>query len=80
VVQAGQYTIQIGAFRTQTSAVTMMNKLLKYGYDAYLSESMQGNMRLFRVRVGRYSSKALAHQTAARLQQSGFDTWITTQS
>lgn len=80
VVQAGQYTIQIGAFRAQTSAVTMMNKLLKYGYDAYLSESVQGDIRVFRVRVGRYSSKALAHQMAARLKQSGFDTWITTQS
>ncbi|MBD3309191.1 hypothetical protein GF339_22485 [candidate division KSB3 bacterium] len=74
---AGGYTIQIGAYRVQASAVSLMQKLRGYGYDAYISEGYKGAQRLFRVRVGRYASKALANQDARRLQSSGFDTWIT---
>jgi hypothetical protein len=74
------YTIQIGAYRTQASAVAVMNKLHSYGYDAYIAESVKGNVRLFRVRVGRYPNKSLAQRDASRLRQSGFDTWVTTLS
>ena len=77
VSQSG-FTIQIGAFSTQASAVSLVNKLHSYGYDAYISESIKGNSRLFRVRVGRYTSKSHARQDAVSLQQRGFDTWITT--
>lgn len=72
------YTIQIGAYQSQTSAVALMNKLRGYGYDAYISEVVQGGKRLFRVRVGKYPSKSLAQQDASRLRSNGFDTWITT--
>jgi cell division septation protein DedD len=72
------YTIQIGAYQAQASAVTMMNELRGYGYDAYISEAVQGGRRLFRVRVGKYPTKSLALQDADRLQSNGFDIWVTT--
>ena len=74
------YTIQIGAYQAQASAVTMMNELRGYGYDAYISEAIQGGKRLFRVRVGKYPTKSLALQDADRLRSSGFDIWVTTLS
>ncbi len=74
------YTIQIGAYQSRTSAVAVMNRLRGNGYDAYISESVQGGKRFLRVRVGRYPNKSLARQDASRLRNSGFDTWITTSS
>lgn len=78
-VQRG-FTIQIGAFSTQSAAISLVDKLRSFGYDAYISESIKGNSRLFRVRVGRYGSKSHARQDAGSLKQRGFETWITTMS
>ncbi len=77
-VQSG-FTIQVGAFGAQSAAISQVNTLRTYGYhDAYISESMKGNSRLFRVRVGRYAVKSHARQDAGSLQQRGFETWIAT--
>ena len=74
------FTIQIGAFSAQSSARSLVDKLRSFGYDAYISESVRGHSRLFRVRVGRYANKSHAHRDAGGLQQRGFETWITTMS
>lgn len=71
------YTIQIGAFRVQSAAVSIMNNLRRYGFDAYISEMPQGYERVYRVRVGKYPDKSLALRDASRLRNTGFDTWIT---
>jgi cell division septation protein DedD len=71
------YTIQIGAYQVQASAISIMKTLFRYGYDVYISETIHKGKRLFRVRVGNYPSKALAHRHARGLQNRGFDTWIT---
>jgi cell division septation protein DedD len=76
-IQTSGYTIQIGAYRVQASAISVMHRLCSYGYNAYILESVQRGERLFRVRVGRYPSKTLARRDASRLQHNGFDTWIT---
>ncbi|PIE35917.1 hypothetical protein CSA56_02415 [candidate division KSB3 bacterium] len=79
-MSAGRYTIQIGAFRAESSAVVVMNKLRGYGFHAYISTAVQGTAQVFRVRVGQYASKAHANQDAARLRQNGYETWVTTTS
>jgi len=79
-MQTRQYTIQIGAYRAESSAVSVMNTLRRYGFNAYISTAVQGNVRVFRVRVGQYPSKTHASQDAVRLKQSGYDTWVTTMS
>jgi len=71
------YTIQIGAFRVQSTAVAMRDRLRREGYDAYIVESTSKGKRLFRVRVGRYPNKSFALHDANRLKNSGFDIWIT---
>lgn len=77
---AAGYTIQIGAFRTKSSALAIVDQLRAYGFDAYISESFRGTDCLFRVRVGKYASKSLAQQDASRLRSRGFETWITSLS
>ena len=72
------FTIQIGAYKTQASAVSMVHRLNSYGFDAYISESVTGGKQLFRVRVGRYPNKSLAQRDADQLRSRGFDTWIAT--
>ncbi len=74
------YTIQIGAYNTQASALSMKNKLQQYGYDAHISEAIQNGKRLYRVRVGKYPNKSLAQRDATRLRHNGFDTWVTSSS
>ncbi len=74
----GAYTIQIAAFKTQQAAVSLLNTLRAQGYDAYISDAAQGQGRVYRVRVGSYPTKNHAAYDATRLQQSGFETWITT--
>jgi cell division septation protein DedD len=75
---SGRYTIQIGAYNTQATAMKAVQKAQRYGYSAYIAESVKQGRRIFRVRVGRYPNRSLASQDAGRLQYHGFDTWITT--
>lgn len=75
-IARGGYTVQIGAFQSQSVANALRDRLLRNGYDAYISESIQAGKRLYRVRVGRYADKASAHQEATRLRRSGYETWI----
>jgi cell division protein FtsN len=75
-VVRGGYTVQIGAFQSQSVANALRDRLLRNGYDAYISESVQAGKRLYRVRVGRYADKASAQQDATRLRRSGYDTWV----
>lgn len=75
---AAGYTIQVGAFKSNSSAVALRDKLQRSGFDAYIEESSKSGNPLFRVRVGRFLDKSSAAQEVQRLRQSGFsDTWIT---
>ncbi len=71
------YTIQIAAVSSQQAALSLVNTLRAQGYDAYVSDAAQGQSRVYRVRVGSYPTKNHAAYDANRLQQSGFETWIT---
>jgi hypothetical protein len=70
------YTIQVAAYRTQSAALSLCNRLRREQFDAYVVESADKSGRLYRVRVGRYPNKSYALQDANRLRNSGFDTWI----
>lgn len=76
-VYARGYTIQIGAFQVQSTAIAMRDRLRREGYNAYILESMRKGARIFRVRVGQYPTKALALRDANYLKSRGFDVWIT---
>jgi cell division septation protein DedD len=70
------YTIQVAAYRTQSAALALCNRLRREQFDAYVVESADRSGRLYRVRVGRYPNKSYALQDANRLRANGFDTWI----
>jgi cell division protein FtsN len=70
---AGQYTVQINAYRSRASADKEAASLKQKGYDAYVDAS--GG--LFRVRIGSYPNKGEADRTAARLRQEGISSLVT---
>lgn len=72
--EAPLFTVQVGSFSKIRNANILIRKLSGHGYDAYVEKDASGGM--FRVRVGRFKSKAEALQTESRLKQEGFPTKI----
>ncbi|HET7584016.1 MAG TPA: SPOR domain-containing protein [Gemmatimonadaceae bacterium] len=62
---AVQFTVQVGAYATRTTAAAKQHTLTAAGFDA----RVVGAGKLFRVRVGRYPSRAAALDVARQLVQ-----------
>jgi cell division septation protein DedD len=75
----GAFTIQVAAMSEAANARELMDELKRVGYDAYLVEPAAGAPdALYRVRVGKYDSRASAQGTVSRLEtQLGLKMWIT---
>ncbi len=57
----GQYTVQIGAFRTQSQANMVLNSMKSKGYPAFIKHvESADNKNWYRVRVGTFSTKGEA--------------------
>ena len=71
---ATQYTVQVAALNTRAQADELRDKLRARGFDA----RVVGAGQLFRVRIGRYPSRAAAAAVAADLKQRGIslDAWV----
>ena len=69
-----QYTVQIAALNARAPAEELRDKLRARGYAA----RVVGVGQLFRVRIGRYATRAEAAATAAELRQRGIsrDAWV----
>lgn len=67
-------TIQVAALPTRTAADRLRSRLAAQGHDA----RVVGTSAPFRVRVGRYATRADAERAAAALQRSRIDAWIVT--
>lgn len=65
---AGTFNIQVGAFGTKKPADTLVAKLKKKGYEAYVFTSPNGPSK-FRVRVGPYADRPSAEAAAAKLKK-----------
>ena len=63
---AGGVVLQVGAFSTQSPADTLMNRLKRKGYAAYVFVAPTGQTR-FKVRVGPFETKAEADRATSRL-------------
>jgi cell division septation protein DedD len=79
IVVTGIYTIQVAAMAEASNARELMEQLRRAGFDAYLIEPGAGAPdTLYRVRVGKYQSRASAQRAVARLEgQLGLKMWIT---
>ncbi|HEX5435597.1 MAG TPA: SPOR domain-containing protein [Gemmatimonadaceae bacterium] len=69
----GRYTIQVAAFRHKDSAVKERARLMQLGFDTRIVEG--GN--LFRVRVGKFDTRADAEAMIKRLKVQHIDGLVT---
>jgi cell division septation protein DedD len=65
-VAAGNFTIQVGAYRDRSSAETVMTRLKGKGFAAYVTSPQGGG--LFNVRVGNFTARADAERVQGRLR------------
>jgi cell division protein FtsN len=74
----GGWTVQFAAWHSSGTAELQVRLLSEAGYDAYIDEARHHGGHWFRVRVGRFATRAEAQPTADRLQNMTEDTvWIT---
>jgi cell division protein FtsN len=67
---ASGYTIQVGAFESQSNAQGVMSELRQAGYDAFTTRSQNGKgSGLYLVRFGHYKDKAAAQASLAEFKR-----------
>lgn len=72
LAQSGQYTVQIDSMTAQDAAEGKVHQLKSQGQNAYwLKSSVPGQGVRYRVRIGRFPSRAAAQSFGARLKQQG---------
>jgi cell division septation protein DedD len=72
------HTVQVAAVRRRDEAQTIVDRLKKKGFPAFVYAPPPGDPRGgFRVRVGSFNTRQEAAPTAARLQKEGYQPWIT---
>ena len=64
--ERGAFTIQVVALKTQEAADSLVNRLREARYRAYVEPGVSAG--LYRVRVGRFESRAEAEQVSAKLR------------
>lgn len=57
VVPGGEYTIQVGSFKSESDAKNLQNKLKSKGYPAFLKQVTIGKDTWFRLRIGTFETK-----------------------
>tara|TARA_B100001079_G_scaffold171038_2_gene146754 strand:- start:4009 stop:5322 length:1314 start_codon:yes stop_codon:yes gene_type:complete len=62
-----QYTIQVGAYKTQNNASKIANQLSGKGYDVFVTQYSKDGATLFKVHVEKFSDKEKAYQLANTL-------------
>lgn len=63
------YTVQVGAYKEIDVAETVMNKLKKRGYSAYiLAKEIPKEGKVYKVRIGEFPSRDRAEEQAKRIK------------
>ena len=78
-IKKGNFTVQIGAFRTELRAHEAIVKYNGMGYEAYIEEAtVEGSdVVWYRVRIGRYQTSSEAKRTADELNARGnIKAWV----
>jgi cell division septation protein DedD len=65
--QSPQYTIQVGAYKTEENAHQMLNRLFKKGYKAHIKSELKHGMPLFKVLIEKFNNKDKAYDLANKL-------------
>ena len=61
-----QYTIQVGAFKTEANANQMVSNLLEKGYRAHVQPEIKNGISLFKVHFDAFGSKKKALKLAEK--------------
>jgi len=72
------FTVQVGSFLKEETAEAFKKSLIKRGHDSFVTRNEIGNKVLFRVRVGRFSTRERAAEYAETLKKGeGINGWVT---
>ncbi|MBI3616525.1 MAG: SPOR domain-containing protein [Candidatus Omnitrophica bacterium] len=66
------FSVQLGAFETRANADRLKVELERRGYPAEVTDAVMDGRTLYRVRVGRFSSRVEAQAQVQRLRVDGF--------
>lgn len=69
--QGDFFTLQVGAFSERKNAVDVEREL-RASYPVYLEEDPQGKFTFYKVKVGKYKTRAEAERVNSRLLEEGF--------
>lgn len=70
------FTVQAGSFASAQNAKALMNKLKHKNFDAYIDELASSNGTMYRVRVGKVSTRQEAENLKDSLEAGGYPTRI----
>lgn len=75
--EAGEFTVQVGAFADRGNAERLRDRLLPRYQPIFIQDSETPTGHFYRVRVGNVSSQDAADQLAMQLRESdGFQTFV----
>ena len=79
IVEGDGFTVQVMSLRDRTAADRVASGLIEKGYEAFVAPPVEdAPVRVFRVRVGRYSDRQEAERIKNRLEQNEqLKPWIT---
>lgn len=70
------FTLQVGSFSDRGNAVNLSKALGREMRNVYISVFETPETRYYRVRVGRFPTREMAYDTAARLANMGYSVMI----
>ena len=74
-----QYTIQVGAYKTEANAKQVVNNLLEKGYRAHINSDLKDGAPLFKVHIEKFSDKNEARKLAEKLTtKENLSSFVTT--
>jgi len=72
------FAVQVAALNVRTDAEAIVKKLTSKGYAAYVMAPASGTPSVYRVRVGKFTTRREADSIAARLKkEEQFNPWVT---
>lgn len=70
------YTVQAGSFRKKENAFNLNRRLVKRGYASFIEASEDNGKTVYRVRIGKFTSRAQAAALEDKLKEQGFQAKI----
>lgn len=71
-VEKGEYSVQVGSFKSKRNADKMAKRLAARGYESYVEISASAGDKYYRVKVGKLASKEESSKIASRLESDGY--------